>query len=173
MTLLSEEFSKSVGPRFFQPLVGNGRELSIDLLARLAGSFERGRRSIPRSEAVDVLKDALVDHPAFLASLPAGESATEWSDPSYRANYHLSQFVEAGWVLEDEFRHNLRKRTVVLDSNAQALLALLREISGASLHTSSRFTDTFRSVIDAIASGARFFEAQSNDALLTVLVNTY
>src|SRR5439155_678808 len=61
---------------------------------------------------------------------------------------------EAGWVLEDEFRHNLRKRTVVLDSNAQALLALLREISGASLHTSSRFTDTFRSVIDAIVSRA-------------------
>jgi hypothetical protein len=152
MTLLSEEFSKSVGPRFFQPLVGSGRELSIDLLARLADSFDRGRRSIPRSEAVDVLKDALVDHPAFLASLPAGESTTEWSDPSYRANYHLSQFVEAGWVLEDEFKHNLRKRTVVLDSNAQALLALLREISGASLHTSSRFTDTFRSVIDAIVS---------------------
>jgi hypothetical protein len=152
MTFLSEEFSKSVGPRFFQPLVGSGRELSIDLLARLADSFDRGRRSIPRSEAVDVLKDALVNHPAFLASLPTGASLTEWSDPSHRANYHLSQFVEAGWVLEDEFKHNLRKRTVVLDSNAQALLALLREISGASLHTSSRFTDTFRSVIDAILS---------------------
>lgn len=152
MPLLSEEFTKSVGPRFFQPLVGNGRELSIDLLARLTDSFDRGRRSIPRSEAVDVLKIALVDHPAFLASLPIGEAATEWSDPSYRANYHLSQFVEAGWVLEDEFKHNLRKRTVILDSNAQALLALLREIGGASLHTSSRFTDTFRSVIDAIIS---------------------
>jgi hypothetical protein len=152
MTLLSEEFSKLVGPRFFQPLVGSGRELSIDLLARLAGSFDRGRRSIPRSEAVDVLKDALVGHPAFLASLPAGESATAWSDPSYRANYHLSQFIEAGWILEDEFKYNLRRRTVVLDSNAQSLLALLREISVSSLHTSSRFTDTFRSVIDSILS---------------------
>jgi Family of unknown function (DUF5716) len=152
MELLSEEFSKSVGPRFFQPLTGSGRDLSIDLLSKLADSFNRGRRSIPRSEAVDVLKDALVDHPAFLASLPPEESTTEWSDPSYRANYHLTQFIEAGWLLEDEFRHNMRKRTVVLDSNAQALLALLREISGASLHTSSRFTDTFRSVIDAILS---------------------
>lgn len=152
MTLLSEEFSKSVGPRFFQPLVGSGRDLSIDLLARLAGSFDRGRRSIPRFEAVDVLKDALVDHPAFLASLPVGESAPEWGDASYRANYHLSQFIEAGWVLEDEFKYNMRKRTVVLDSNAQSLLALLREMSGASLNTSSRFTDTFRSVIDVIVS---------------------
>jgi hypothetical protein len=154
MTRLSEEFSKSVGPRFFQPLVGSGRELSIDLLARLAESFDRGRRSIPRSEAVDAMKDVLVNHPAFLTSLPAGESETEWSDPSYRANYHLSQFIEAGWVLEDEFRYNLRKRTVVLDSNAQALLALLREISGDSLHTSSRFSDTFRSVIEVIVSSA-------------------
>lgn len=148
--LLSAEFSRSVGPRFFQPLTGDGRDLAIDLLARLADGFDRGRRSIPRSEAVDLLKDALVDHPAFLASLPAGATVTEWSDPSYRANHHLNQFVEAGWVLEDEFRHNLRKRTMVLDSNAQALLALLREIGGASLHSSSRFSDTFRSVIDAI-----------------------
>jgi hypothetical protein len=112
MMLLSDEFSKSVGPRFFQPLVGSGRDLSIDLLARLADTFGRGRRSIPRSEAVDVLKDALVDHPAFLGSLPAGELAPEWGDASYRANYHLSQFIEAGWVLEDEFRYNMRKRTV-------------------------------------------------------------
>lgn len=152
MPLLSEEFSKSVSPRFFQPLVGNGRELSIDLLSKLAESFDRGRRSIPRSEAVDVLKDALANHPAFLTSSPTEASATESTDLSYRANYHLSQFVEAGWVLEDEFKHNLRKRTVVLDSNAQALLAMLREISGSAIHTSSRFTDTFRSVIDAIVS---------------------
>jgi len=152
MRLLSEEFSKSVGPRFFQPLVGSGRELSIDLLSTLADSFDRGRRSIPRSEAVDALKGALVAHPAFLTSLPSGESATDWSDASYRANYHLSHFVEAGWVLEDEFKHNMRKRTVVLDSNAQSLLALVREIGGSSLHSSSRFSDTFRSVIDAIVS---------------------
>src|SRR5438270_13004421 len=123
MTLLSEEFSKSAGPRFFLPLAGSARELSMDLLARLADSFGRRRRSIRRHEAVDVLKEGLITHPAFLASLPAENSVTEWSDPSYRANYHLSQFIDAGWVLEDEFKHNLRKRTVVLDSNAQALLA--------------------------------------------------
>ena len=155
MPLLSAEFSKLVDPGFFQPLVGSGRNLSIDLLSRLADSFEHGRRSILRSEAVDVLKEVLVDHPAFLASLPPGESATVWSDPAYRANHHLAQFIDAGWVLEDEFRYNLRRRTVVLDSNARALLALLREISGASLHASSRFSDTFRSVIDAILSPAK------------------
>lgn len=152
MSLLSAEFSKSVESHFFQPLAGEGRNLSIDLLAKLADSFEHGRRSMLRSEAADVLKEALVGHPAFLVSLPAGETETQWSDPSYRANRHLAQFIEAGWVREDEFRYNLRKRTVVLDSNAQALLALLREISGASTPTSSRFSDTFRSVIDAIVS---------------------
>lgn len=163
MALLSAEFSKSVGSRFFQPLTGHGRDLSIDLLDRLAESFARERRSIPRSEAVDVIKEALIDHPSFLASLPEGESATEWKDPSYRANYHLSQFIEAGWILEDEFKYNLRKRTVVLDSNAQALLSLLREIGCASLKTSSRFTDTFRSVIDAIVSPNRQFLSELDE----------
>ena len=154
MTLLSADFSKSVSPDFFQPLVGKGRELAIDLLAGLADSFGRGRRSMLRSEAVDVLKNVLVDHPAFLGSLPEGKSETEWHEPSSRANYHLSQFIAAGWLFEDEFKHNMRKRTVVLDSNAQALLALLREISGTTQRTSSRFSDTFRSVIEAILSSA-------------------
>lgn len=154
MSLLSADFSKSVSPDFFQPLVGKGRELAIDLLASLADSFGGGRRSMLRSEAVDVLKNVLVDHPAFLGSLPEGKSETEWHEPSSRANYHLSQFIAAGWVFEDEFKHNMRKRTVVLDSNAQALLALLREISGTTQSTSSRFSDTFRSVIDAILSTA-------------------
>jgi hypothetical protein len=67
MTLLSAQFSKSVGSRFFQPFVGHSRDLSIDLLARLAEAFTLGRRSIPRSEAVEVLKERL--YTVRLASL--------------------------------------------------------------------------------------------------------
>lgn len=152
--LLSAEFSRAVPRNFFRPLAGESRGLIIDLLAQLAEGFTQHRRSIPRSEAVDLIREALLNHPDFNGT-PAPEAETDWSEPTFRANYYFNQFVEAGWVLEDEFRHSVRKRTVVLDSNAQALLALLRDLAGTSFQTTSRFSDTFRSVIDSILAPSR------------------
>lgn len=103
---------------------------------------------------MDLIRDALVTHPT-VAPAPTDASASDWADPGVRANYYFNQFADAGWVLEDEFRHNLRKRTVVLDSNAQALLALIRELAGTSFKGAARFSDTFRSVIDALLAASQ------------------
>jgi hypothetical protein len=151
VSLLSDELGRAVPSRFFAPLAGEGRALAVDLLASLAEGFTQSRRSIPRSEAIDVIREALVAHPALVPP-PDKALAREWPDPGFRANYYFSQFAEAGWVMEDDHRYSLRKRTVVLDSNARALLALIRELAITSFKGTARFSDTFRSVIDSVLS---------------------
>lgn len=147
---LSIELNRSVAPRFFLPLSGPWRNLAVDLLNHLAPAFSRGRRSLPRTDVLALIEEVVLGHPAV--SLPSAGDASdkEWDSPTYRANYYFGQLVSAGWIVEDEFRHNLRRMTVSLDSNAHALIALLRDLASSNLSTSARFSDTFRSVLDTI-----------------------
>lgn len=152
---LSTELNRSVGPRFFLPLSGPWRDLAVDLLNHIAPAFSRGRRSLPRIEVLALIEELIVDHPAVSLPEEAASSAKEWNSPNYRANYYLNQLIEAGWILEDEFRHNLRRMTVSLDSNAHALLALLHDMSSSTFSRTARFSDTFRSVINAVLDEQR------------------
>ena len=176
-TRLSAEFEKSAGHRFFQPLSGSWRSIAIDLLAGLAPEFARGRRSIPRVEVVALIEEVISDHPLVsfrpaelqdgtMVDTPpaeAGARVNDWNSPGYRANYYFGQLVSAGWLIEDEFRHNLRRMTVSLDPNAHALLALLRDMSSSSLSTTARFSDTFRSVINTVLDVQRPIFGEHDD----------
>jgi hypothetical protein len=152
--LLSTELNRSVSARFFKPLYF-WRDLSIDLLNHLAPAFSRGRRCLPRSEVLALIEELIAHHPAVRFPEDQSASLKEWNQLNYRANYYLRQLVEVGWIIEDEFRYNLKKVTLSLDSNAHALLAFLQDISSSSLSTSARFSDTFRSVLDTILDPTR------------------
>jgi hypothetical protein len=149
-TLLSTELNRSVSPRFFLPLAGPWRDVAVDLLNHLAPAFLRGKRSLPRTEVLALIEELIVDHPAVKLPEDQTASAKDWNAPSYRANYYLNHLIKAGWIVEDEFRYNLRRVTLSLDSNAHAVLVLVRDVASSSLSTSARFSDTFRSVLDTV-----------------------
>jgi hypothetical protein len=102
-----------------------------------------------------LIEELIADHPAVELPIEGETLANEGSGLSYRANHYLNQLIDAGWLIEDEFRHNLRRMTLSLDSSAHALLALLRDVASSNLSTSARFSDTFRSVLDTLLDPVR------------------